>query len=156
MTIWPKQRDCDMFYGNPRGEAGAVSVKWMLDNLISIVPPFRMTYAGIPVKRITVHKRCAESLSRVLAAIWIAAGKKQSIVDKWGVSVFGGSFNFRLKRNSNTLSMHAYGVAIDLDPAKKPMGQSVKRFVPEVVKAFRDEGWVNLRNDPMHFQAARL
>ena len=78
MTIWPKQRDCDMFYGNPRGEAGAVSVKWMLDNLISIVPPFRMTYAGIPVKRITVHKRCAESLSRVLAAIWIAAGKKHA------------------------------------------------------------------------------
>jgi hypothetical protein len=35
-------------------------------------------------------------------------------------------------------------------------GQSKRRFVKEVVKAFADEGWVNLPNDPMHFQAARL
>jgi hypothetical protein len=92
----------------------------------------------------------------VFSAIWIASGKSQKKIDAWGVSDFGGSFNFRLMRNSNTLSMHSYACAIDLAPQRFPMGQSAKHFAPEVVKAFADEGWINLKNDPMHFQAARL
>lgn len=156
MTDWPRQSECDSFYGNPRGRYGHASDRWESRNLTTIAPPFRMTYAGAPVKQLKVHKKCADSLLRALNAIWIAAGKSQDTVDKWGVSILGGVYNFRLKRNSNTLSMHAYGAAIDLDPVRKPMGQAKRRFVPEVVKAFANEGWVNLRNDPMHFQAARL
>lgn len=156
MNAWPKQRECDAFYGNPRGLNGNASPRWKARNLTTVKPPFRMTYAGAPVTQITVHKRCAESLGRALNSIWMASGRSQAVIDRWGASVFGGTYNFRLKRNSNTLSMHAYGAAIDLDPAKKRMGQSTVRFAPEVVKAFANEGWVNLRNDPMHFQAARL
>lgn len=155
-TTWPKQKAVDAFYGNPRGLNGQCSPRWQQRNLVTITPPFRMTYAGRPVARITIHRLCADSLVRALAAIWEASGRNQAKVDQWGASVFGGTFNYRLKRNSNTLSMHAYGAAIDLDPQRKPMGQSARRFAPEVVKAFTDEGWVNLTNDPMHFQAARL
>lgn len=154
MNDWPKQRDCDKFYGNPRGTGGMASAKWEAANIVRIIPPFRMTYAGLPVKSIRIHAKCAASLGRVFMAIWVASGKSQAVIDKWFVSIYGGSYNYRLKRNSNTLSMHAYGCAIDLAPNKYPMGTSKARFVAPVIKAFTDEGWVNLPKDLMHFQAA--
>jgi hypothetical protein len=156
MNKWPKQSGVDAFYGNPRGANGHASERWKTRNLTTIKPPFKMYYAGKPVTSITVHKKCADSLSRIFSALWVAAGQSQATINAWGVSVFGGTFNYRLKRNSNTLSMHAYACAIDLDPVRKPLGQSAKRFAPAVVKAFKDEGWVNLPRDPMHFQAATL
>jgi D-alanyl-D-alanine carboxypeptidase len=156
MTQWPLQKDCDVFYGNPRGRNGQVSVAWVSQNISCIRPPFVMRYAGKPVKSITFHRKAAFALLNALYAIWIASGKNQAKIDEWGVSTFGGSFNFRLKRNSNSLSMHAYGCAIDLAPERFPMGQTAKHFVPEVVKAFADQGAINLSDDPMHFQFARL
>lgn len=154
MNDWPKQKDCDTFYGNPRGKDGHASVTWEATKLVRITPPFRMTYAGKPIKTVTIHRKCADSLGRVFLAIWIAAGKDQTVIDRWFVSIFGGSYNYRLKRNSNTLSMHAYGCAIDLAPEKYPMGTSKAHFADPVLKAFKDEGWVNLPKDLMHFQCA--
>lgn len=145
---WPLQSQCDVFYGNPR------NVVWKLWNLTTVKPPFVMKYSGTPIKGISIHKKCAASLSTVLNNIWIASGKSQSVIDSWGVSVFGGSYNFRLMRGSNHISMHSYGCAIDLDPAMFPMGRHDKMFNYTVIKAFADEGWVNLPNDRMHFQAA--
>lgn len=151
---WPKQADCDKFYGNPRGANGHASATWEAANLTRIKPPFRMYYAGKPIQTVTIHKKCADSLARVFNAIWAASGKSQEKVDSWFVSTFGGSYNYRLKRNSNSLSMHAYGCALDLAPDKYPMGTSRAKFVEPVLMAFRAEGWVNLPRDLMHFQAA--
>lgn len=156
MNTWPKQSEADGFYGNPRGSNGQVSARWELRNITTIKPPFKMRFEGKPVRSVRVHKKCAESLGRVLAALWLVSGKSQANIDAWGVSTFGGCYEYRLKRNSNTLSMHAYACAIDLDPQHKPLGQTSRRFVAKVVKAFADEGWVNLPRDPMHFQAATL
>jgi hypothetical protein len=143
----------DAFYGNPRGKNGQASESWKAKNLTTIKPPFKMTYAGKPVSSITIHRKCAESLKRVFDAIWIASGKSQATIAKWGMDIYGGSHNFRLSRNSNNISNHAYGCAVDFDPENKPNGQSRKRFPVVVVKAFTDEGWDNLANDPMHFEA---
>ena len=156
MTDWPLQAEADGFYGNPRGRNGKASPTWESGNLVAITPPFAMHFAGKPVTRIAAHRKCAESLTRVFNAIWNAAGKDQATLDTWGVSTFGGSYNFRLKRNSTTLSMHAYGCAIDLAPERFPMGRSEPCFCSPVLQAFADEGWVNLAHDRMHFQAARL
>lgn len=153
---WPLQADCDRYYGNPRGRNGQVSITWKAMNLTTVRPPFVMRYAGKPVKAITIHKKCAASLSRVLQAIWVASGKSQAQIDRWGVSIFGGSFNYRLMRGSSHLSMHSYGCAIDLAPNWFPMGHHDHTFVSQVIKAFADEGWENLPNDRMHFQAARV
>jgi hypothetical protein len=144
MNAWPLQKDCDSFYGNPRGVNGQPSGQWERDNLTAITPPFRMTYAGHPVRTIKVHRRCALSLLRVLGKIWEASGHNQETLDSWGASVFGGSYNFRLMRGLNTLSMHAYGCAIDLDPAHNGLHDRTPKFTPNgaVVKAFKDEGWV--------------
>ena len=156
MTDWPLQAEADGFYGNPRGRNGKASPSWESGNLVAITPPFALHFAQMPVTRFKIHRKCAESLTRVFNAIWNAAGQQQAMLDTWGVSTFGGSYNFRLKRNATTLSMHAYGCAIDLAPERFPMGRSEPCFCPQVLKAFADEGWVNLAHDRMHFQAARL
>lgn len=162
MNKWPLQKDCNAFYGNPKGANGLASAAWESANLTNVKPPFVMRYAGTPVKTIRVHKKCAESLLRVLNAIWIAAGKKQSVVDEWGVSTYGGAYNFRLMRGGTSLSMHSWGCAIDLDPARNGLGDPTPRFAnyPAVIKAFADEGWEwggswSAKGcDGMHWQAA--
>ncbi len=156
MQIWPTQAEADGFYGNPRGTNGNASAVWEANNLVSITPPFQMHYAQRPIQHFKIHRKCADSLSHVLASIWNAAGCDQSKVDRWGVSTFGGSYNFRLMRNSTALSMHSYACAIDLAPQRFPMGRATPGFTPEVLAAFAAEGWVNLPHDRMHFQAARV
>lgn len=152
---WPKQSQMDAFYGNPRSNhPDQASVGWEKANLTRIVPPFKMFYAGNPVRSIRIHKKCAASLKRIFNAILVATKGDAKKLHDWKIDLFSGSYVFRLKRNSDTLSCHAYGAAIDFAAASFPMGQSKKRFMPEVIKAFTDEGWVNLTNDPMHFQAA--
>ena len=156
MTVWPKQSEADAFYGNPRGGNGKASLLWKAQNLTHIAPPFAMNFTGTPVSGISIHRKCADSLARVLQAIWTASDQSQKKIDAWGVSEFGGSFNFRLMRGSSHLSMHSYGCAIDLAPQRFPMGRTTPAFCGEVLKAFADEGWVNLPRDRMHFQAAHF
>lgn len=158
---WPNQSGCDAYYGNPRGRNGRPSPAWEAANLTTIKPPYRMTYAGKPISSIRIHKKCAASLERILNAIWMASGKKQSVVNAWGANIYGGAYNYRLMRGGNSLSMHSWGCAIDLDPARNGYGDSTPHFaaVPEVLKAFADEGWEWggpwSKADGMHFQAAR-
>ena len=156
MNNWPNQSEADAFYGNPRGANGKAAVRWKAQNLTQVIPPFAMHFVGTPVAHIMIHRKCAASLLRVLQSIWTASGDSQKKVNAWGASEFGGSFNFRLMRGSNHLSMHAYGCAIDLAPQRFPMGRTASRFCSEVLKAFADEGWVNLARDRMHFQAAHF
>ena len=154
MTTWPTQAQADTFYGNPRGLNGKASRLWEFINLTSLNPPFKMRFADTELKHFKIHRKCAASLARIFAAIWKASGEDQTKIDAWGVSIFGGSYNFRLMRGSNHLSMHAYGCAIDLAPQRFPMGTDANKFCNEVRTAFAAEGWVNLPKDRMHFQAA--
>ena len=161
---WPLQSQCDSFYGNPRGRNGQPSGVWESANLTRITSPFKMYFAGKPVQSIRINKKCADSLNRVFNAIWVSANKDQKTIDAWGVSTFGGSYNYRLMRGGNVLSMHSYGCAIDLDPARNGFHDQHPHFanVPQVLKAFNDEGWVwggswaGRSKDGMHFQAARV
>lgn len=161
---WPKQSECDSFYGNPRASGGGASAKWELANLTKIAPPFKMTYARKPITGIRIHRLCAPSLSRILEKIWVFAGKNQGVIDESGMSIFDGSYVFRNMRGSSRLSMHAYGCAIDFDADRNGLGNPNPRFsrYPWVIEAFEEEGWVwggrwsPKRKDGMHFQAARV
>ena len=115
-----------------------------------------MYYLGKPISGIPFHRKCAPALLSALNEIWVASGKNQKVVDEWGVSDFGGSFNYRLMRNSQHLSMHSYGIAIDLSPARFPNGSNQNHFNDTVVKAFEKNGAINLPNDLMHFQFATV
>jgi hypothetical protein len=171
---WPTQTEVlagGSIYGNPRGKNGLANVTWERQNLVYVKAPFIMRFAGQPLsKGMKIHVACSASLARVMQAIWSAAGQKQSVIDKWGVSIYGGGHNFRLMRGGNSLSMHSYGCAIDLDPARNGFHDRTPNFanVPEVRKAFADEGWRwggdwngngssadERQADGMHWQATR-
>jgi hypothetical protein len=168
MNDWPLEQDCNSFYGDPgvtpvEGKPGVyrANPEWMVKNLVTIVPPFTVKYDGSPVKGITIHKKCSESLAKILQEIHEASGKNDDVLTQWGINKFSGSFVPRLKRGLTTPSMHSWGCAIDFDAERNKLGDPDGHFrnVPPVLNAFAKEGWVWggkwKRPDAMHFQAAR-
>ena len=160
--MWPRQSECDAFYGNPRGPNGRANQRWETANLVNMKTVFRMTHAGQQVKTLRVHRLVAGSLTQAFTNIWLSAGRDQDKVDAWGASIYGGAYNYRLMRGSNHLSIHSYGAAIDLDPARNGFHDKTPNFrnVPAVLEAFGDEKWTWggkwTDSDGMHFQAARV
>lgn len=152
MSRWPADtpRALNAFYGDPaEGEPGR--------QLVPVVPPFRMTYEGRPIKSIQFHKKAAEALLAALNDIWDHYGRDQKTIDALGISKFAGSYNPRKIRGSNTRwSNHAYGAAIDLNAEENGLYQ--KGNMPEpVIEAFERQGarWggnYSGRKDPMHFE----
>lgn len=166
MPKWPHQTAVPAFYGQnlrvSRGVAGP-DPAWEKANLVLVPLPWRGVASwdrSLPIKGLRVHKACAESLARVLAAIWEAFGKSQKEIDAAGMNLIGGGYNWRQMRGISRLSMHAYGCAVDFDPDRNGLGDPTPAMDSRVVKAFEDEGWTwggrwSPRNrDGMHFQAA--
>jgi hypothetical protein len=172
MTKWPLQRECDSFYGNPRGKnVTQPSAKWESEYLVFFKPPFRITYAGKHVAQFKVNKNCLVGFQEAFNNLYKAAGGKQKTLDHWGVSIFAGCYNYRLMRGGNSLSMHSWGCAIDLDPANNSLSDNTPRFsqFPEVLDAWAKTGALwggdwdgdkdtldERRCDGMHWQFARL
>lgn len=173
MNNWPTQKDIHAgtsIYGNPVGKGGAASTTWEREYLTTVPTPFPMRMGEIKITRIRVNKACSMSLTRVLANLLDAARGKQDVLEFWGVTKFGGVYNYRPMRGLNSLSMHAYACAIDLDPALNALGDTTPRFAefPQVLAAFREEGWIwggdwnkngltsdEKRCDGMHWQATK-
>jgi Putative peptidoglycan-binding domain-containing protein len=155
---WPLQKDCAKFYGNPAGANGKASAKWESENLVLVSCPWVLRYNNKPVKGIRVHRKCADSLSRVLNRIWERCGRSQAEIDRIGMSIYGGGYNFRAMRGGSSLSMHSYGCAVDFDPARNGLGNAKPAMDRRVIEEFEREGWEWgghwSRPDGMHFQAA--
>jgi hypothetical protein len=163
---WPREwitGELDNFYGNPRGGAGRANPAWVQQNLTTIVPPWPMRSDGSAVSQITIHRKCKDSLTRILNAIWDSAGRDPAKIKEAHLDEFDGSYNFRVNVNSpSRLSLHAYGAAIDLAAAENPNGVSWRdhsRMLPRwAIDAFLAEGWCwggdfSGTPDAMHFQA---
>lgn len=159
---WPLQTDAMQFYGDPRKPG------WFAANVVKVVPPYPMTYAGKPVKTISVHKKCAASLERVLSAISAAYARSGSQalakMQADGITVYDGSYNLRVIAGSNRLSPHSFACALDFDAAHngftrdRTAGSFKSNSI--IVQAFKAEGWrwggdYTGRRDPMHFEAVR-
>lgn len=165
MNVWPHQSTAEMsaFYGNPDTDHNGVPDRaWEDLHLVGIVPPYAMYLAWAPaqpVKTIRVNRKCSDSLSRVLAAIKAHYGTAEAIAAA-RVDLYGGCYNFRLKRGGSTLSNHSWGSAIDLDPAHNGFGDHNPKMDRAVVALFAAEGWTWggqwSTPDGMHFQAANL
>lgn len=145
------------FYGDPRGPHG-VNQKWFSDNVVRVVPPWKMFYAGKPIVSIAFHKKCAPALKAALDEIWLVCGKDQKVIEKNGLHEYGGSFNYRLIRKSNALSNHSFAIALDIAPTGNELGKKVGKMPTFVVKAFKNQGFrwggdYTGRKDPMHFEA---
>ena len=166
MTTWPKPDAASLnaFFGNPdKDHNGVPDRAWEDANLVGMVPPYRLVLAWAPaqaVRTIRVHRKCAESLGRVLAGILAHYGSQEA-VERARMHLYGGAYNFRLKRGGTTLSNHSWGSAIDLDPERNGFGRkwtdSIGMMPRPVVDLFAAEGWAWggkwSTADAMHFEA---
>jgi len=161
--LWPLQSQCDAYYGNPRG-AGRYNPTWAKSNLTHVHCPWPLRMGEIPIPSIAIHRRCAASLERVLARIWSEVGQSNARIRELRYDVFSGSFAYRAKRGATSLSMHAYGAAIDWDAPDNEMHSARHLFTPDspLIRAFKEEGWSwggdwsGSGVDAMHVQAARV
>lgn len=133
-------------------------------NLVNMIPPYPLYYEGKQVKTIRVHRSVADSLGRVLKRVLEIYGLER--IHALGLDVYGGCYNNRKTTTGKATSMHAWGVALDFDPAnnayatKKPKA----RFSAPEYNAWWDcweqEGWTSLGResdcDWMHVQAPSL
>ncbi|MBI1867727.1 MAG: M15 family metallopeptidase [Methylocystis sp.] len=164
-VVWPLQRDVLAFYGNPRGP-GTWSHKWWAENIVSVACPWPLSSDGgrTHLSHISIHKKCAASLTRVLARVWQDAGCDITKIRALKYDVFSGSLAYRNKRGSSSMSMHTPGCAIDFDAPDNQMHAQKHLFTDEslLVRAFKSEGWIWGGDwagdgvDAMHFQAARV
>lgn len=139
---WPEYKDLEEFYGEP-GE-----------NLMRIaVEGLGVEYDGKKVGSILVNEKCADSLLDILIELHDLG--YHDILSK-----YGGCFNNRKMRSGSLPSVHAYGAAIDLDPANNGNRSHwpIKSTMPiGVMEVFSKFGWISAGafwgRDAMHFQA---
>ena len=132
--------------------------------LTRLVLPFPMvtSWSNQVVTSIECHKSVKDSLEKIFSEILAVYGLAK--IKELGIDRFGGCFQYRNKvgKNSTSLSLHSWGIAVDLDPNRNLYSETSKtaRFArPEykrMIDIFYKHGWENLgveRNyDWMHFQ----
>lgn len=161
---WPFYRGLNSFYGNPDVDGnGRPDPEWERANLVRIAPPYPMFWAwnGAPVRTISIHKRCADSLERCLSRIGNAFSEQDR--KRFCLDECGGAYNFRPMRGGMALSVHSWGAAIDIAPKLnwlgRPYNPSHGMMPLRAVQIFSEEGWswggLWKRADAMHFQACR-
>lgn len=149
----------DMLNHTPAGLDEVISTFGSLDvpNFASryIVPfelPYPLFYDGKKVLRARCHYLLCDNFIKAFSLL------QRRNVDNF-VQNYGGIYARRSIRNSPShASTHSWGIAIDLEPHKYPLG-SKERFPQEVVDTFKECGFFyggdfNGRKDPMHFQFA--
>jgi hypothetical protein len=155
----PRQRDVEQFYGKP---GLAIESQLMF---VDLKYPLRLDWSlGQSVRRLRLHKKCAETAATALAEVFDHYG--QAKARELGLDRYAGGYNHRKMRGGNSWSMHAYGCAMDFHAG--PNGLKVKcpdaLFCGPDYKDFLDimerNGWLPAIRlwgaDAMHFQAARL
>jgi len=166
-------------FGDPRGKFAKANPGWEDANLVYVELPYRMraSWDGRRVSVCRVHKDMEDSLVLALEDVYAIAraeikrkygytqspdfyDKKTLVYLRWlGLDVFGGIYSYRVIRGGHTLSTHAFGAAIDIDPRRNGMG--TKGSLPDwFVGCFETNGfdWGGnwKRPDPMHFEYTKL
>jgi hypothetical protein len=131
--------------------------------LVRIDLPYPMRLAwdtDTTVNKMMCHKLVADKFKAVFNDLLIHYGYNK--IKELGIDLFGGCFNYRKMRGGSAWSMHSWGIAIDLDPARNQLKETSKtaRFArPEykpMIDIFYSHGFINLgieKNfDFMHFQ----
>lgn len=134
------------------------------DNFESFQTPFPMRIAWdtkTVVNKITCHRKVKERLLMALTAILEHYGLEK--IKELGIDLFGGCVNVRPMRGSKTKwSRHAWGIAIDLDPARNGLkvkwkdSQLAKPEYAKLHEIFEKHGFINYGKvrgfDSMHFE----
>jgi len=133
-------------------EDGNPTSQWEYEVLQVIKLPFSITYSSNPAQRLT-RLRCHNKLAPIFAEVFAAIQERQLMEQ---VRDCDGSYCFRRKSSGGGLSVHSWGIAIDLNvPTNQP--QTPGDMAPELIALFGEYGfewggdWSSYR-DPMHFQ----
>ena len=124
-------------YGDPTKES----------NMIVWDVPTELEVGVIP-KRLYCNKDMVAPLTKAFHNL-ISTGNVKEL------KTFDGCFNIRKKRGLTSMSLHSWGIAIDVNAAWNGLNVTPK-LSPEFVKCFTDAGfdwggtWT--RKDGMHFQ----
>lgn len=137
------------------------------DNFTIIPLPYPMRIAWdnkVRVQKMQCHELAAEPFTKVFNQLLTHYGLPE--LQRLGIDLFGGCVNVRTMRGSKTRwSRHAFGIAIDLDPArnglrvKKPVAQFSKPEYKPMIDIFYQNGFVSYGIekdfDWMHFELAK-
>lgn len=131
--------------------------------LVSIKLPYPMRLAWDKNTKVTTmrcHQLVAENFKSVFNDLLAHYGLAE--IQRLGIDLFGGCFNFRAMRGGSDYSRHSWGIAIDLDPERNLLHETKKtaRFArPEykpMIDIFYKHGFVSLGvekgYDFMHFE----
>jgi len=142
-------------YGNP------CDVK----NQVVITLPFPLKLAWektTSIKNITVHKLVAKNFEGVFKDLLAHYGLPK--IQELGIDLFGGTYNCRKMRGGESMSRHAWSIAIDLDPERNQLKETKKtaRFArPEykpMIDIFYKHGFIGYGPergyDWMHWEIA--
>jgi hypothetical protein len=127
--------------------------KFEANHIVLFDLPYPLLFEGKTVGRARCHKLLVENFQKAFQDIKAAGFESQ-------VKNFSGIFAQRPIRGfPSHPSTHSWGIAIDLEAEKFPLG-SLKRFPDPIVKIFQDVGFFYggdflSRKDPMHFQFAQ-
>jgi len=152
---WPKpdQKSMEAFYG----AAGHVEV-------VKIPVPYKMYLYDGPktIEAITVHKKAAKSLAKILSLIKDRYPTDAERNDA-GINKFFGSYVVRPMRTGKAWSKHAWAVAVDFDANRNGLYSNWpnrSRMPLGVMECFAQGGWLNLgwliNRDAMHMEATKI
>ncbi|MCF7947675.1 MAG: M15 family metallopeptidase [Spirochaetia bacterium] len=142
-------------YGHPGAEK--LDREWYETNTDVFELPVVMRLSWNPTKEtryIRAHKDVGLAIVDAIAEIaWFYREKFEQY------NRYGGVFNYRHKRGGGELSVHSWGIAIDLNPHLGRFGsqEDANTYPRAIVEIFKERGfewggdWAN--PDAMHFQA---
>lgn len=152
---WPKQSEVPEFYG----EVGQHQVKLVLPYPMKLAWNTRSV-----VKSFSCHEKVHDAMATIFEATLAHYGNEG--IQQLRLDLFGGCLNVRRMRGGRAMSMHSWGIAVDLDPERNQLkwGRDRAAFAKSDYTAFWEivegQGATSLgraRNyDWMHLQFAYL
>lgn len=153
---WPiqTQEELKKYYGEVGKNQTSVTLPY----------PFRIAWNKTQkVKKITCHKKTADSFVRIMERVKDHYGNE---IKSLGLDLWGGCLNVRKMRGGDKWSTHAWGIGHDFDPERNKLrwnstqANFAKPEYKEWWKIWESEGWVSLGReknyDWMHIQAAKI
>lgn len=136
-------KQCFQKWGDPSTNESKFMVMWDVPTSLEV---------GVIPKKIYCNRMMIEPLTRAFNNV-ISRGLTSQL------KTWNGCFNIRRKRAAASMSLHSWGIAIDINAAWNGFGKT-PTMSPELVKCFTDAGfaWGGLwkRPDGMHFELSKL